>query len=129
MLTRVSSLLAALFMLAALPADSLGQMRRPQVDPRIYMERAAEGDAESQFQLGLIMTTAERATDEEVETGAEWVLRAAKQEHVPAMHVIGSYYEEGIGVNADPKHPSCKQRHEGSTVLSGFARGSRERNG
>ena len=66
-------------------------------------EQAESGDAEAQFQLGLRLITGQAEDKSSRAQGALWIQKAAKQEHVKAMHVLGSLYEEGVGVGQDDK--------------------------
>jgi len=77
--------------------------RIPDLVGESLQEQAETGGAEAQFQLGLRLVTG--VTDDKTSKaqGAAWIQKAAKQNHVKAMHVLGTLYEEGIGVAEDFK--------------------------
>lgn len=58
---------------------------------------ATDGDADSQFELGLRLLTGEGVTKNEKE-GLEWMQKAAAQKHLRAQFIMGSLYEDGMGV-------------------------------
>lgn len=64
---------------------------------------AEAGDPEAQFQLGLRLVTGQAEDKASKAQGATWIQKAAKQEHLKAMHVLGALYEEGVGVAQDDK--------------------------
>ena len=66
-------------------------------------EQAEKEDAEAQFQLGLRLLTGQAEDKSSHTQGAAWIQKAAKQGHVKAMQVLGSLYEEGMGVAQDDK--------------------------
>ena len=70
------------------------------VNEKQMLEWADRGDADAQFELGLRMITGEGIKKDEAE-GVKWVRRAAEQDHLRAMHVMGSLFEEGVGVSQD----------------------------
>jgi TPR repeat protein len=101
MSTRLSSLLfVALVGFTSVHAQ---QQFRVQPDASIYLDRAEAGDPEAQFQLGLRLVTPQDATDANIKQGAMWVKKAAEQDYLPAMHVLGEFYESGVGVPKDDK--------------------------
>ncbi len=59
---------------------------------------AESGDAEAQFQLGLRQVSGQGVTKAEPVEGASWIMKAARQEHEKAMHVLASLYADGLGV-------------------------------
>ena len=59
---------------------------------------AEGGDAEAQFQLGLRLVSGQGVEKASPVEGASWIMKAAKQDHEKAMHVLASLYEDGLGV-------------------------------
>lgn len=76
-------------------ASSAFAQRQP-VDERDLRLWADRGDPDSQFELGIRLVTGEGLKKNEKE-GAEWVRKAAEQNHLRAQHAMGAFYEEGIG--------------------------------
>lgn len=83
-----------------LTSVSLVQAQLAGVNEKQMLEWADRGDADAQFELGLRMITGEGVKKNE-EEGVKWVRRAAEQDHLRAMHVMGSLFEEGVGVSQD----------------------------
>lgn len=81
-------------------------------------QAAAGGDAESQFQYGLRLLSAEGADKTAKAAGAEWVQKAAKQGLDKAMHVMGILCEEGEGV---PKDLGKAAEWQGKAADAGLA--------
>jgi TPR repeat protein len=71
------------------------------MDPRLFLDRAEAGDPDAQFQLGLRLVTPREASSGEIKEGTGWIRKAANQGHVAAMHVLGEFYEKGVGVAKD----------------------------
>ena len=67
-------------------------------ETRLFAER---GDPEAQFELGRHLITGTEVAKKDEKAGAGWLRKAADQNHLPAQHVMGSLYEEGIGVSKD----------------------------
>jgi TPR repeat protein len=83
------------------PSSAQTQLKVPGMDPQLFLDRAEAGDPVAQFQLGLRMVTPQEATTGEVKEGASWIRKSATQGHAPAMHVLGEFYEKGVGVPKD----------------------------
>lgn len=94
-----------LMLAAGMPAAQVkaqfGQI--PDLIGESLKEQADNGDAEAQFQLGLRLVTGQSDDKTSKAQGAAWIQKAAKQGHEKAMHVLGTLYEEGIGVAEDFK--------------------------
>lgn len=67
-------------------------------ETRLFAER---GDPEAQFELGRHLITGSEVAKKDEAEGARWLRKAADQNHLPAQHVLGSLYEEGIGLPKD----------------------------
>lgn len=92
----VFRLLACAFfalMTVSAPAQGGGEL----FDDRKLREWADEGDADSQFELGLRLLTGEGLPKNEAE-GLQWLEKAANQKHLRAQYIMGSVYEDGMGV-------------------------------
>jgi TPR repeat protein len=94
-------LMLAACMPAAQVKAQFGQI--PDLIGESLKEQADNGDAEAQFQLGLRLVTGQSDDKTSKAQGAAWIQKAAKQGHEKAMHVLGTLYEEGIGVAEDFK--------------------------
>ena len=64
---------------------------------------AEAGDAEAQFQYGLQLIFNSPEDKKSAAQGAAWVQKAAKQDHLKAMHVLGALYADGVGIGQDDK--------------------------
>ncbi|TDU73298.1 TPR repeat protein [Prosthecobacter fusiformis] len=80
---------------------------------------ADNGDADSQFELGLRLLTGEGLKKNEAE-GVTWVEKAAAQKHLRAQFVLGSLYEEGVGVK---KNEATAFEWYRKSAENGFAAG------
>jgi TPR repeat protein len=61
---------------------------------------AEQGDAEAQFNLGLIYNNSEGVPRDDVEA-LKWFLEAAEQGHAEAQFNLGRMYYNGAGVQQD----------------------------
>ena len=68
-----------------------------------YKTLAAQGDAEAQFQLGeyywelSMEADTEKEENENAKECVEWYKKAALQNHLPSMKMLGEVYESGVG--------------------------------
>lgn len=85
---------------ASILAESPVTAQQSGLDERDLRLWADRGDPDAQFELGLRLVSGEGVKKNEKE-GAEWMTKAAKQDHLRAQHVLGSLFEEGIGVKQD----------------------------
>ena len=58
---------------------------------------AEQGDAESQFSLGMMYYRGEEGLKQNKKKALEWFELAAHQNHVPAQFMLGVMYEDGEG--------------------------------
>ncbi|MBN9131874.1 MAG: SEL1-like repeat protein [Nitrosospira multiformis] len=68
---------------------------------RLYQEAAINGDADSQYKLGLLYLTGNGALQDFAEA-AKWLQLAAEQGYGPAQYELGLIYRNGYGLPADP---------------------------
>jgi TPR repeat protein len=80
---------------------------------------ANDGDADSQFELGLRLLTGEGVQKNEAE-GVQWMEKAANQKHLRAQFVMGSIYEDGVGVK---KNDAKAYEWYRKSAENGFAAG------
>lgn len=85
----------------ALLAPALPAQLQDQINDKELRAWANDGDADSQFELGLRLLTGEGVPKNEAE-GVKWMEKAAAQKHLRAQFVMGSLYEDGVGVGRDP---------------------------
>lgn len=64
---------------------------------------AEQGDAEAQYQLGLIYLEG-KGVKKDMKTGAAWIQKAADQEHVGALKKLAWCYLYGRGVKQSLSH-------------------------
>lgn len=85
---------------SCLLAFSSAFSQREVFDERDTRLWAGRGDPDAQFELGIRLISGEGIKKNEKE-GAEFVQKAAAQNHLRAQHVLGTLYEEGIGMTED----------------------------
>ena len=68
----------------------------------IWLDLAADGDAQSQFGLGMMYESG-RGVPPDTEKAFDWYSRAAAQGMIEAQLSLGSLYEHGRGVARDPE--------------------------
>jgi len=68
----------------------------------LYTTRAASGDAEAQYRMGL-MARFGWGMDKDPAVAARWLRQAAEQNHPQAQAELGTMYRLGRGVPEDPK--------------------------
>lgn len=88
----------AVGLLSCLPHAHAQQSSR--VDQSELRGWADRGDSDAQFELGLRLITGEGVT-KNVEEGAKFIEKAAKQKHLRAQHVMGTLHEDGVGMKKD----------------------------
>ncbi len=66
----------------------------------LFLNRANEGNAEAQHQLGQLYLTG-NGTLQDFEEAVKWFSLAAEQNHAPAQYELGLLYHIGQGVNID----------------------------
>ena len=64
--------------------------------------KAEQGDAASQYQLGIRYFLGD-GTDQNLEEAYKWISESAKQDHSDAMYTLGIMYRSGLGVKKDGK--------------------------
>ncbi|ODT76727.1 MAG: hypothetical protein ABS69_09210 [Nitrosomonadales bacterium SCN 54-20] len=67
---------------------------------RLYQEAAINGDADSQYKLGLLYLTGNGALQDFAEA-AKWLQLAAEQGYGPAQYELGLIYRNGYGLPTD----------------------------
>lgn len=67
---------------------------------RLYQEAANNGDADSQYKLGLLYLTGNGALQDFAEA-AKWLQLAAEQGYGPAQYELGLIYRNGYGLPTD----------------------------
>lgn len=86
-----------LLICASLAFMTLHAQQQGMINDKELRAWADNGDAESQFELGLRLLTGEGLVKNETE-GVAWVEKAANQKHLRAQFIMGSIYEDGMGV-------------------------------
>ena len=85
------------------------------------MARAERGDAEAQFELGIMYENGEGLPEDHSEA-ANWYRKAAEQGHAQAQLFLGLMYEEGKGLPEDHAEAANwygKAAEQGETVAQG----------
>jgi len=67
---------------------------------QLYYERAQNGDADAQYQLGLAYFNG-HDTIQDYEEAAKWLELAAQSNHASAQYRLGLIYKTGLGTDAD----------------------------
>lgn len=93
LLFLIACAISAAFMLA-------GVSQAQQVNEKDLKEWADRGDSDAQFELGLRMITGE-GVKKNLAEGVAFIEKAAKQKHLRAQHIMGTLYEDGVGVKKD----------------------------
>lgn len=93
---RIVILMAAM---TALLLTSYGRTPEERVE---IINKAHEGNAEAQWQVGFMHETSEGVTQSK-EEAAKWYEKAAEQDYSPACNNLGLLYENGNGVKKDLK--------------------------
>ncbi|MEN3943555.1 tetratricopeptide repeat protein [Prosthecobacter sp. SYSU 5D2] len=86
-----------LFICASLAFMTVSAQQEGRINDKELRAWADNGDADSQFELGLRLLTGEGLVKNETE-GVAWVEKAANQKHLRAQFIMGSIYEDGMGV-------------------------------
>ena len=71
-------------------------------DIDLVKELAEKGDAEAQFNLGVVYANGQGVERDEKEA-VNWYSKAAEQDHPPAQLFLGLMYANGQGVERDEK--------------------------
>lgn len=66
----------------------------------LFIEKAKKGNADAQYQLGLLHL-AGRGTLQDFSEAAKWIMLAAEQNHSLAQYELGLLYQVGQGVELD----------------------------
>jgi DNA-directed RNA polymerase subunit RPC12/RpoP len=66
----------------------------------LFLEKAKKGNADAQYQLGLLYLTG-RGTLQDFSEAAKWLILAAEQNHPLAQYELGLLYQVGQGVDLD----------------------------
>ena len=85
---------------AGVPASALAETAASQEDFEKWCTGAIRGDASSQYNLALCYRKGLHVAAS-AETAAEWFLKAAKQDFIPAQIELANCYDSGAGVPAD----------------------------
>lgn len=72
----------------------------------LFLNRANEGNAEAQHQLGQLYLTGNGAL-QDFEEAVKWFTLAANQNYAPAQYELGLLYHIGQGVNIDNEKAIC----------------------
>jgi TPR repeat protein len=75
---------------------------REKVDIEALKQLAGRGNADAQFEMGIRYLGGE-ALPKDPKLAAEWLQKAADQQHLGAMNAMGTLSEEGVGVAKDEK--------------------------
>ena len=82
------------------------------------IKRANNGDAEAQYELGIMYFTGTNDTQQSYVKAAEWLQKAANKNHVHAQFYLGILYNRGDGL---PKNFSKAAEWIGKASESGLA--------
>lgn len=66
----------------------------------LFLEKAKQGNADAQYQLGLLYLTG-KGTLQDFSEASKWLLLAAEQNHPLAQYELGLLYQVGQGVELD----------------------------
>ena len=69
---------------------------------QLFYEKAKNGDADAQYQLGLLYLEGQ-STIQDFEEAAKWFELAAEKNHIQAQYQLGLFYKTGFGVDIDPE--------------------------
>lgn len=86
-----------LFAITCLAVVTVAAQEQEAINDKELRAFATQGDADSQFELGVRLLTGEGLKKNETE-GVQWLEKAAAQKHLRAQFVMGSLYEDGVGV-------------------------------
>jgi hypothetical protein len=81
-------------------APALNPVEDHSFTVRLYQEAAINGDADSQYKLGLLYLTGNGALQDFAEA-AKWLQLAAEQGYGPAQYELGLIYRNGYGLPTD----------------------------
>ncbi len=76
---------------------SLQTAPKRAITPEILRQRAEQGDAEAQWQLGALYHSGDGFPQSDPQA-VQWYLRSAQQGYVPAQAALGTFYWAGRGV-------------------------------
>lgn len=68
---------------------------------QLFYENAQNGDADAQYQLGLLYLEG-KSTIQDFEEAAKWFALAAEKNHIQAQYQLGIFYKTGLGIDIDP---------------------------
>jgi TPR repeat protein len=74
------------------------QARAGADSSEVLLHRAAEGDTDAQFRLGLCHLYGRSGHAKDEGTAAEWLRRAAEAGHVDAQFKLGNLFETAVGI-------------------------------
>ena len=89
-------------LMAVMTAQLLTSYGRTPEERVEIINKAHEGNAEAQWQVGFMHETGEGVTQSK-EEAAKWYEKAAEQDYSPACNNLGLLYENGNGVKKDLK--------------------------
>ncbi|MEI6534821.1 MAG: tetratricopeptide repeat protein [Verrucomicrobiaceae bacterium] len=103
---KLAKILTGVFVTSSILAFPLrGQEDDEQghrVDPDALKQLAERGGVDAQFELGIRLLSGEGLTKDEKQA-ADWLQKAAAQQHLPSMNALGTMAEEGVGLPKDLK--------------------------
>ncbi len=82
------------------PRNPNQQQEKPYFTIQLYQEKAREGDAEAQYQLGLLFMNG-KGTIQDFEEAARWFKLAANQNHALSQYQLGLIHKTGYGLPAN----------------------------
>lgn len=82
------------------PSAPNTQQEKPYFTIQLYQEKASKGDAEAQYQLGLLFMNG-KGTIQNFEEAAKWFKLAANQNHALAQYQLGLIHQTGYGLPAN----------------------------
>ena len=93
------------------PSTSL---KRGKARSSSLIKRAEKGDAEAQFNLGLMMVIGE-GVEKDLKKGIEWMEQAATNGYELSAHVLSIIYREGMyGMKPSPSKAAYWNKKAGS---------------
>jgi TPR repeat protein len=96
-----------------------------KIDLKALTKKAESGDRQAQYDLGMVYYSGKEEIPRNVELGAEWFLKSAKQGHTEAQFATGRCYFYGRGVPRDKVlgvewyHQAALKDHKQATYALG----------
>lgn len=93
---------------------STSSLKRGNARLRSLIKRAEKGDAEAQYNLGLMMVIGE-GIEKDLKKGMEWMEQAAANGYELSAHVLAIIYREGMyGMKPSPSKAARWNKKAGS---------------